>query len=120
MSLVEAIVYVLVALFATGGPVVVFITERAKKQETVTTAQAEIDTVSSIAEEVGIVGKWEDYARIVEEIEEKLTARIDHLEASLGRTRRSLDKVVNYAELLRSHIQKELPPPPPPWPDELV
>lgn len=117
---VEAITYVLVALFGVGGPVTVMLTQRAKKQQTVSTEQAEKDVVSSIAEEVGVIDKWNDYSVIVQSIEQKLTERIDQLEESLRRTRKSLDVSLGYAEQLRVHVNKGLPPPPPPWPEDIT
>lgn len=116
LSITEGIVSIIIALFVAGGPVVTWINARAKKKEEITTKQAEVEVISSAAEDAGIAHRWEEYAN---SIEDRLSERIKSLEDESQRNRRGKEMAVNYASLLRAHIYKQLAPPPPDWPEGL-
>ena len=117
MSTMDAAVTIIVSLFLAGGPVVAWINARAAKQPRITTEQAEIQSTSTAAKELGIEDRWKEYA---DEVEQRLDKRIAALEQSLKKSRESFDASMRYVEILRDHIYKELPPPPPPWPRDII
>lgn len=117
MTPTDAVVAIIVSLFVAGGPVVAWINARAAKQPRITTEQVEIQSTSTAAKELGIEDRWKEYA---DEVEERLDKRIAALEDSLKKSRESFDASMRYVEILREHIYKELPPPPPPWPSDII
>ena len=117
MSTMDAAVTIIVSLFLAGGPVVAWINARAAKQPRITTEQAEIQSTSTAAKELGIEDRWKEYA---DEVEQRLDKRIAALEQSLKKSRESFDASMRYVEILRDHIYKELQPPPPPWPSDII
>ena len=117
MTAMDAAVTIIVSLFLAGGPVVAWINARAAKQPRITTEQAEIQSTSTAAKELGIEDRWKEYA---DEVEQRLDKRIAALEQSLKKSRESFDASMRYVEILRDHIYKELPPPPPPWPSDII
>lgn len=117
MNAMDAAVAIIVSLFVAGGPVVAWINARAAKQPRITTEQVEIQTTSEAAKELGIEDRWKEYA---DEVERRLDKRVANLEDTLKKSRESFDASMRYVEILREHIYKELPPPPPPWPSDII
>ena len=117
MNPMDAAVTIIVSLFVAGGPVVAWINARAAKRPRLTTEQVEIQSTSTAAKELGIEDRWKEYA---DEVEERLDKRIAALEDALKKSRESFDASMRYIATLRDHIYKELPPPPPPWPNDIT
>ena len=117
MSALDAAVAIIVSLFVAGGPVVAWINARAAKKPPITTEQVEIQSTSAAAKELGIEDRWKQYA---DEVEERLDKRIAALEDALKKSRDNFEASMRYVEILREHIYKELPPPPPPWPRDII
>ena len=117
MTPVDATVAIIVSLFVAGGPVVAWINARAAKRPQITTEQVEIQSTSAAAKELGIEDRWKEYA---DEVEKRLDKRIATLESTLKKSRETFDASMRYVEILREHIYKDLPPPPPPWPSDII
>lgn len=117
MNAMDAAVAIIVSLFVAGGPVVAWINARAAKQPSITTEEVEIQSTSTAAKELGIEDRWKEYA---DEVEKRLERRIANLETNLVQSRKSFDAAMRYVSTLRDHIYKELPPPPPPWPSDII
>lgn len=117
MTLVDAVVAIILSLFVAGGPVVALINARAAKKPEMTTNDAEIQTTSAAAKELGIEERWKKYA---DEVEVRLSNRIALLDKKLMDKTKAHDSMIQYAQVLRGHIIKQLPPPPPPWPDDIT
>ena len=117
MSALDAAVAIIVSLFVAGGPVVAWINARAAKKPSITTEQVEIQSTSAAAKELGIEDRWKEYA---DEVEKRLDKRIAALEDALKKSRDNFEASMRYVEILRDHIYKELPPPPPPWPRDII
>lgn len=127
MTAVEAISSILIALFMSGGPVVAYINQKAKNKTPITTEQVEVEAVSTAAEDVGVIDQYKHYVELLKDVERKLSIRVDALEQDVlearmdgERFRKKNDVIMSYAEELRTHIRKELPPPPPPWPEGIL
>ncbi len=80
--------------------------------------------------ELGLIDRWKSFADEAEEradrIEQRVNAKIAAQDAAIADLRRRLsclearEKVLrDYAHQLRMHIERELGPPAPPWPDDV-
>lgn len=119
MTTLEAVVSIVAALLLAGGPVTTFINARAARQEKLSTAQGESNVIDAIAEDLGMTReeRWRDYA---DDIEKRMKIEMASLREAVNKARNSTDSAVAYIDVLRDHIYKQLPPPPPPWPDNLT
>lgn len=117
MNNVDAVVAITIALFAAGGPLVAWINARAAGKPTITTEQVEMQVTETAAKDLGIEERWKSYA---DEVEKRMIARERSNKEDLARAREAFDAPMRYVEDLREHIYKELPPPPPPWPKDII
>lgn len=80
--------------------------------------------------ELGLIDRWKNFADEAEEradrIEQKVNAKLAAQDTAIADLRRRLsclearEKVLrDYAHELRMHIERELGPPAPPWPDDV-
>lgn len=80
--------------------------------------------------ELGLIDRWKTFADEAEEradrIEQRVNQKIATQDAAIADLRRRLsclearEKVLrDYAHELRMHIERELGPPAPPWPDDV-
>ena len=81
--------------------------------------------------ELGLIDRWKNFADEAEEradrIEQRVNAKIATQDTAIADLRRRLsclearEKVLrDYAHELRMHIEHELGPPAPPWPDDVT
>ena len=110
----EHIALVIVAILGAGGPLVTWINLRSRSEEKVTPQQVETAAIEDAVESSGIADRWREYA---DGIEARLTARLDAMEGELSASRKAHRIALQYAGDLRQHIYRELPPPPPDWPE---
>lgn len=113
----EQVIAILIVVLGAGGPLVSWINSRAKDKAEITTDKAEADAVVAAVNDAGISKRWESYA---DDIEERLNRRILCLENELDKYRDSHNKLFEYAVSLRQHIISGYPPPPPPWPNDIL
>lgn len=81
--------------------------------------------------ELGLIDRWKNFADEAEKradrIEQKVNAKLAAQDTAIADLRRRLsclearEKVLrDYAHQLRMHIERELGPPAPPWPDDVT
>lgn len=111
----------IVALIVPGGPIVAWITVRHRRQsEPVSRSRVAEAELTHVLDDTGIAARWQAYA---DGIEKRLNKRLTEAERQIRKAEARNDLLLSqidvhqaYERLLRTHIARRLPPPPPAYP----